>query len=225
MPRAVSGSPAPSVPLVKICGITRLEDAQAAVQLGAQAIGFIFWPKSPRFIEPAAAGQIARQLPAFVTAVGVFVNEPVESINRITDVASLGAVQLHGDEVPEVGAAVQRRIVKAVSGEAVLAEADRWPLTTVLLIDAHDPVRRGGTGRTVDWQVAAGLARRRRIVLSGGLTPDNIRAAIAAVQPYAVDISSGVESAPGIKDHAKLTALFAQVREAAVAMRQAGVPR
>ena len=160
-----------------------------------------------------------------MTAVGVFVNEPADSINRVADQASLGAVQLHGDEAPEVGAAIRRPVVKAVSGESLVAEAEGWPLTTVLLVDAHDPVRRGGTGRTVDWQVAAGLARARRIVLSGGLTPDNIRAAIATVHPYAVDISSGVEAAPGVKDHAKLTALFAHVREAAVEMRQAGVPR
>lgn len=212
-------------PLVKICGITRAGDAAAAVALGAAAIGFIFWPKSPRFIDPYRARRIAAQLPAFVTPVGVFVNQPVEYMNAVAGLVGLGAVQLHGDETPDVAARVRRPVVRAVSGATALGEADGWPAGTVLLIDAHDPVQRGGTGRPADWSVAAQLAARRPIVLSGGLHEGNIAAAIQAVRPFGVDISSGVEVTPGIKDHDRLAALFAQLRRADANTGWTGVAR
>ena len=210
---------------MKICGITRAGDAEAAVALGANAIGFIFWPQSPRYILPEQAAGIARRLPPFVTPVGVFVNETAAAMNEVAAVAGLGVIQLHGDERPDLLAQLRRPVVKALSGAAVLEDAGEWPAEVTLLIDAHDPVRRGGTGRTVDWTVAAQLAARRRVLLSGGLNPDNIGAALATVQPFGVDVSSGVEAAPGIKQQEKLTALFAQVRKAAAEPGQTGVLR
>jgi len=189
---------------VKICGITRADDALAAVEAGANAIGFVFWPQSPRFVDPYRARAIAASLPPFVTAVGLFVNQPAAFVNGVASLVRLGAVQLHGDETPEFAAAVNSPIVKAVP----VAAADGWPIDTTLLLDVHDPVRRGGTGRTIDWSAAAAVAARRRVLLAGGLTPDNVADAIAQVQPFGVDVSSGVEQAPGIKDHQRIRALF-----------------
>ncbi|MBM3769704.1 MAG: phosphoribosylanthranilate isomerase [Acidimicrobiia bacterium] len=210
--------------LVKICGITREVDARAAVACGASAIGFIFWPKSPRFIDPYRARRVARVLPAFVTPVGVFVNQPVEYVNAVSSLVGLGAVQLHGDETPAYAEGIRRPIIRAVGADA-LDEERRWSDEVVLLVDAHDPVQRGGTGRTSDWSVAAALSARRRVVLSGGLTPDNVTAGLAAVRPFGVDVSSGVETAPGIKDAARLQAFFAQVRAASAEDRRSEVSR
>lgn len=210
-------------PVVKVCGIRRLEDALDAVRLGASAIGFVFWPGSPRFVDPYRARPMARALPAFVTPVGVFVNQPVSYVNAVAALVGLGAVQLHGDESPADAVALRRPVIKAVSGPEALARADQWPEPAVLLVDAHDPVRRGGTGRTADWQTAATLAARRRVLLSGGLTPDNVAAAIAAVRPFGVDVSSGVEVSPGVKDHDKLASFLARVREAGPQTPRTGV--
>ena len=197
--------------LVKICGITRLEDAEAAVAAGAGAIGFIFWPGSPRFIDPHRARRIAAALPPFVTAVGVFVNQPIAHVNAVASLARLGAVQLHGDESPEYAAAVSVPVLKAVAVER--ADVRAWPTRVRLLLDVHDPVARGGTGRTIDWTAAAGIAAQRPIVLAGGLTPDNVCDAVARVRPFGIDVSSGVERAPGIKDHQRLRALFEAIHE------------
>jgi phosphoribosylanthranilate isomerase len=189
---------------VKICGVTRIDDALAAVDSGANAIGFVFWPESPRFVDPYRARAIAAQLPPFVTAVGLFVNQPAAYVNGVASLVRLGAVQLHGDETPAFASTVTAPVIKALS---VLA-ADAWPLETTLLLDAHDPVKRGGTGRTIDWSAAAAVAARRRVLLAGGLTPDNVAAAIGQVRPFGIDVSSGVEHAPGIKDHRRIRALF-----------------
>jgi phosphoribosylanthranilate isomerase len=197
--------------LVKICGITRVEDARAAVAAGAGAIGFVFWPTSPRFIDPHRARTIAAMLPPFVTAVGVFVNQALDYVNGVASLVRLGAVQLHGDETPEFAAAVSRPVIKALSvGDA---DTRAWPADTTLLLDVHDPVARGGTGRTIDWTVAAHVAARRRILLAGGLTPENVADAIARVRPFGIDVSSGVERAPGTKDHQRLRALFEAVHD------------
>ena len=197
--------------IVKICGITRLEDAEAAVAAGAGAIGFIFWPKSPRFIDPHRARKIAAALPPLVTAVGVFVNQPIAHVNGVASLVRLGAVQLHGDETPEFAAAVTTPVIKALSIGAANVRA--WPARVRLLLDVHDPVSRGGTGRTIDWTAAADLASQREILLAGGLTPDNVAAAVARVRPFGIDVSSGVERAPGIKDHQRLRALFEAVHD------------
>jgi len=197
--------------LVKICGITRLEDAEAAVAAGAGAVGFIFWPKSPRFVDPHRARRIAASLPPFVTAVGVFVNQPLAYVNGVASLVRLGVVQLHGDESPDFAAAVSHPVMKAISGSADLRA---WPTRVRLLLDVHDPAARGGTGRTVDWTSAAEMAAQREILLAGGLTPDNVADAIARVRPFGIDVSSGVERAPGIKDHRRLRALFEAVHDA-----------
>jgi phosphoribosylanthranilate isomerase len=195
---------------VKICGITRLEDADAAVEAGALALGFVFWPGSPRFIEPPRARDIVSRLPAFVTPVGVFVNQPLEFVADVATRVGLGAVQLHGDEDPAYAERVGRAVIKAVAlgnGRPV-ADIDAWPNRTTLLVDVHDPVHRGGTGRLVDWSAASAIARKRRTILAGGLTSDNVAAAVVHVQPFGIDVSSGVERSPGVKDHARIAALF-----------------
>ena len=151
-------------------------------------------------------------LPPFVTPVGVFVDQPLDYVNRVASLVRLGAVQLHGDETPEFAAGVSAPVMKAVSpGDA---DERAWPPRVRLLLDVHDPVARGGTGRTIDWAAAAAVAARREIVLAGGLTPDNVAEAIARVRPYGIDVSSGVERAPGIKDHGRLRALFEAVHDA-----------
>lgn len=200
---------------IKVCGITRAEDAMLAAELGAAAVGFVFWPRSPRAVNPEAARRIAALLPPFVTPVGVFVNEPVEAIQRIARQVRLGAVQLHGDESPAVLAALDRPVIRAVSLPGPDGEAfDAWRDAT-LLVDAHDPIRRGGTGRQADWARAAELAARRPVILSGGLGADNVRDAVQLVRPAAIDVSSGVEASPGVKDHARMRNFFAAVAAAA----------
>jgi phosphoribosylanthranilate isomerase len=197
---------------VKICGIRRIEDALLAAGLGARALGFVFWPSSPRFLEPEAARAVVAALPPFVTTVGVFVDQPETYVSDVARSLNLGAVQLHGEEVPESYGRVSCRVIKAVAvreGQDCLAAVGAVPDSATVLLDAHDPVKRGGTGRTIDWTQAASAARLRPIILSGGLNAGNVRAAVEAVRPYAVDVSSGVESSPGVKDPEKLRALFA----------------
>jgi phosphoribosylanthranilate isomerase len=195
---------------VKICGLRRAEDALLAAGLGASAIGFVFWPGSPRFIDPYRAKPIIRILPPFVTTVGVFVNQPQEYVMGVAGLLNLGAVQLHGDEPLDEYLRSSFRLIKAVPVDSRFdpGALERVPPHVTVLLDAHDPVRRGGTGLTIDWSRAAAAARRRRVILSGGLTAENVTAAIQAVQPYAIDVSSGVESSPGVKDPARMRALF-----------------
>ena len=203
---------------VKVCGMTRLVDAQLACELGASAIGFVFWDRSPRRIDPPAAAAIAAALPAGALTVGVFVDAPAEEIRAVVERVGLGAVQLHGDETEEL---VRRLpagvgVIKAVAlrSPADVAAALDLPDGLTVLLDVHDPVRRGGTGRTVDWTLAADVACRRRTYLAGGLGPDNVAEAIAAVRPYAVDASSRLEAAPGVKDPARLRAFLTAARAA-----------
>ncbi len=199
---------------VKICGITRGEDAELATTLGASAVGFVFWPRSPRFVEPSRARDIVRALPPFVTPVGVFVDQPAGHVKDVAAVVGLGAVQLHGNEDVGFCRALGRRVIKASSVEQATALAGYWPFEVTLLLDAVDAERRGGTGQTVDWSGAAALAARRRVILAGGLHPENVGDAIRQVRPFAVDVSSGVESAPGVKDESRLRAFFAAVAAA-----------
>jgi len=199
---------------VKVCGIRRRADAELAVTLGATALGFVFWPSSPRAVTPETVREITDGLPAFVSRVGVFVNQSPVSVLRTAAKAGLTAIQLHGDEQASTYFESSLSIIKALpvsEGFSLSAVEDLPPRVTVLL-DAHDPVRRGGTGRVVEWTVAAAAARVRPVILSGGLTPDNIRQAAAAVRPYAVDVSSGVESAPGVKDESRMRAFFAALQ-------------
>ena len=196
--------------LVKICGITRVEDAQAAVEAGAHALGFVFCRDSPRFIDPFCARAIVRTLPAFVTTVGVFVNQPPEYVAGVASLVPLDAVQLHGDEPVDAVARAGRPVIKALTLDLAL-QPERlasWPKAVTILLDAHDPVRRGGTGRAIDWEGAAAVAATRRVVLAGGLTPENVARAIDCVRPFGIDISSGVERSPGVKDGERIRALF-----------------
>lgn len=198
---------------IKICGITNLEDALIATELGADAVGFIFYEKSPRFINPRTAALIIRELPPFVATVGVFVNEPPEKLVDIAKQAGVGCVQLHGDETPEYCASLGLRTIKAlrVKDAYVLNKLRSFTVSGILL-DTYKEGVPGGTGETFDWDIAAEAAKAGRIILSGGLNPENVRQAIEKVRPYAVDVSSGVESKPGRKDHAKLKKFFEQVR-------------
>jgi phosphoribosylanthranilate isomerase len=195
--------------IVKICGLTRVEDAVQAAALGATAIGLVFWPSSPRRVSATLARDIASAVPATVLKVGVFVNASRAEIERTVVDVGLDVVQLHGDESPAFARALGMRYIKAIGlgpdGDETLLAG--WEDATVLL-DAHDPVRRGGTGIPVDWDRAARLARRHDVILSGGLTPVTIADAVRAVRPAGVDVSSGVEREPGIKDHQRLASLF-----------------
>lgn len=198
---------------VKICGITRVEDAAAAIEAGAGALGFVFWPDSPRFIDPYRARAIVSVLPPFVVPVGVFVNQPLDYVSGVASLVPLGAVQLHGDELASYAGELARPVIKALSVGAAASMIDVWPAHVMILLDVHDPVKRGGTGRTVDWAAASAVARRRRTLLAGGLTPDNVVDAVERVRPFGIDVSSGVERSPGIKDHRQIRALFAALDE------------
>jgi len=202
---------------VKICGITRLEDAQQAVDLGAAALGFNFYPPSPRYIEPEAARAMVRLMPPFVTSVGVFAQET--DAGRVISMAleaGVTAVQLHGPGFPDLQELLSAfTLVVAVPVRANFkAEALAKFRPNAYLLDAFDPDRPGGTGKTFDWKAAREAKRYGPIILAGGLTPENVGQAVRVVRPYAVDVASGVESAPGIKDAAKLRAFFAAVTEA-----------
>src|SRR5687767_12714604 len=151
-------------PVIKICGITRLSDALHAVEHGAGALGFVFWPQSPRYIAPERAAEIIVSLPSDVDAVGVFVNESVDGIRAIVAKTGISAVQLHGDETPDYATSLGWPVLKAINIEQAEAAASSWPPETTFLMDAADPVRRGGTGMTVDWLLAAAAARGRRVV-------------------------------------------------------------
>ena len=202
---------------VKVCGITRVEDALLASDLGASAVGFVFWPPSPRYLDPAAARAIAARLPGDVAPVGVFVDPPAEEVRRVVEAVGLAAVQLHGDEPAAFCRALPYRVIKAVGvaeADATREAAGAVPAEATVLLDARDPVRRGGTGRTVDWEIAAAVAAERRVFLAGGLGPANARAAVRAVRPYGLDVSSGVEAAPGRKDPARLRGFFDEVARA-----------
>ena len=198
---------------VKVCGITRRDDALLAADLGASAVGFVFWPRSPRYIEPAAAAAISLDLPADVAPVGVFVDPTASEVQRIAMQAGLAAVQLHGDEPATLCDGLPYRVLKAVpvAGDGTHAAADRVPSRVTVLLDARDPVRKGGTGRTVDWKLAADVAVRRRVFLAGGLCPENVAAALRTVRPYGIDVSSGVEAQPGRKNAGRLRLFFEEV--------------
>jgi phosphoribosylanthranilate isomerase len=207
---------------VKICGITRLEDARLAVSLGADALGFNFYEKSPRCLSPSEAWAILRKLPAMVSTVGVFVNWDDSSIIALAKSLRLSAVQLHGDESDVIASRCAKffPVIKAfrTGPKFSLAEMKRYSGAASFLLDAAPPTEGssiyGGTGQLANWKVAAGAAKKFPVLLAGGLTPENVGEAIVAVRPYAVDVASGVESRPGKKDPSKLRAFFAEVSRA-----------
>jgi len=204
-------------PRIKVCGITRVEDAATAAELGAAAVGFVFWPRSPRRIPIETAREIGGILPPFVARIGVFVDMPADDVVRIVDDARLDGVQLHGDEKTDPYRNLKARLIKAVTldSDTDVKAAATLPAHVTVLVDATDRVRRGGTGRVADWTNAAALAAQRPIILAGGLTAANVGDAIRQVRPWAVDVSSGVESAPGVKSRERLEAFFAAVNAVA----------
>ncbi|MBE0595687.1 MAG: phosphoribosylanthranilate isomerase [Desulfuromonadales bacterium] len=193
---------------VKICGITNIEDARQAAVSGADAIGVVFFAQSPRCVTPEQARRIVLALPPLVAAVGLFVNEAPESIREIASFCGLTALQLHGDEQPQECQLPPWRVIKAlrVRDSSSLAGLDAWPVSA-LLLDAWAEGSYGGTGKTFDWSLAT-TASGRPIILAGGLTPENVAEAVRVVRPWAVDVSSGVEAAPGRKDPAKVAAFI-----------------
>lgn len=197
---------------VKICGITNPDDALQAAACGADAIGLVFFAKSPRCVSPERAREIIARLPPLVTTVGLFVNEDPRTIRAVAARCRLDRVQLHGDESPADCLLPPLRVLKAlrVRDAESLARADEYPVD--LLLDAWSDQVYGGSGRQFDWQLARALAARRPIILAGGLRPDNVAEAVAAVNPYAVDVSSGVERSPGRKDHEKVAEFIRRAR-------------
>ena len=195
---------------VKVCGITRLDDAVLAAKLGAAWIGFIFWSGSPRFVEPKKARAILSQMPPHVSGVGVFVNQPTTEINSIADQVGLGSVQLHGAESKVACDACNRRVIKAIdfSDQHPMVNWKGLSPQTTVLVDAFDPVKKGGTGRLADWQQAAAVAAQRPLILSGGLRAENVVEAVRQVSPYGLDVSSGIESEPGIKSSQLMYSFF-----------------
>jgi phosphoribosylanthranilate isomerase len=205
---------------LKICGITRLGDALHAIENGATALGFVLWPRSPRFVTPDTVSEILAALPPSVMTVGVFVNERAEEVARVMSQTKLTAVQLHGDEPLSYAASLHWPVLRSITLQTAHSVCVTWPASTTLVLDAADPQRRGGTGERVDWPAAAQLARTRRVVLAGGLTPDNVAAAISLVRPYGVDVSSGVEDEPGAKNARKVARFLALARKAAAEVSQ-----
>lgn len=198
---------------VKICGITTLDDALMAAEAGADALGFIFFEKSPRNIAPEQAARIIAGLPPFVQAVGLFVNAELDFVNETADRCRLDIVQLHGDESPAYCDGVRRRVMKAfrVRGLESLAPMVGYRVAGFVL-DAWSPNAYGGTGARFDWDCAIAAKEKGPIVLAGGLDPDNVAAAVAKVQPYGVDVSSGVELSPGRKDPDKVRRFIRQAK-------------
>jgi phosphoribosylanthranilate isomerase len=198
---------------VKICGVRRLPDALAAAEAGADAVGFNFWRPGRRYVAPEVARQIARALPPFVCKVGVFVDEDPEDVREIANLVRLDALQLHGAEPPEVCAAYELPVIKSIKvrGPESVADLGRYRVAGFLL-DADVPGGTpGGTGRTFDWSLAARAAEAGPVILSGGLTPDNVEEAIRRARPYAVDVASGVET-DGVKDPDKIRAFIDRVQ-------------
>jgi phosphoribosylanthranilate isomerase len=204
---------------LKICGITRMEDAQHAAEHGATALGFVLWPQSPRFVSDRKVAEIVATLPDSVKTVGVFVNESPEGIALTMRRTGLNMVQLHGDEPNTYASRLAWPIVRSVTLDTLHRIVEAWPAETTYLVDAADPERRGGTGQAVDWARAATLAQIRRTVLAGGLTPENVEEAIEAVRPYGVDVSSGVEDAPGLKNAKKVVRFLANAQRAMSRLR------
>lgn len=202
---------------VKVCGITNAEDARAAVEAGADALGFIFYAKSPRYVVPAVAARIIADLPPLVTLVGVFVNEEPATVRSIMDACGLAIAQLHGDENAAYCHDLSRPAMKALrlkdrGSLLALAEYQGRGGVRGFVLDRFSEAAYGGTGLITNWALAAEVAKSTRVLLAGGLTPDNVSEAISTVRPYGVDVSSGVESAPGKKDHAKMFAFLEAVR-------------
>lgn len=199
---------------VKICGITNHEDAIAAAEMGADMLGFNFYPKSPRYLKPDQAAEIINRIPAFVDVVGLFVNDPFERIEQIIEECQLDWVQLHGDESPKFCEQFQSfnvRTMKAirVKDKRDIKRAEEY-FTDAVLLDAFDPKKYGGTGLSFDWNIIGNITKR--VFLAGGINADNVRKAIE-LGIYGIDVCSAIESKPGKKDHAKMRKLFDMIKD------------
>ena len=203
---------------VKICGITSTADAQAAIEAGANLLGFNFYPKSPRHIAEGKAAEIRAGLPKRVKAVGIFVNRLPADVITLRSALKLDAVQLHGDETPETVAEIAPvvQVIKAfqVEPEFPLTILEQYSQAFAFLFDAAHTGQYGGTGRTTDWDVARRASLKHRIILAGGLMVENVAAAVRIVRPYGIDVASGVESSPGRKNHGLLREFIQEVRRA-----------
>ncbi|MBI1923809.1 phosphoribosylanthranilate isomerase [Candidatus Poribacteria bacterium] len=199
---------------IKICGITHLDDALMAIEAGADALGFVFVPNTPRYLPPEQARSIIDQLPPFITTVGLFVNAEQQGIEAIADGCRLNLIQLHGDEPPDLCVALSRRVIKAfrVKDESSVSRLSGYRVSAYLL-DTYVKGALGGTGKAFDWNLALKAKSYGRIILAGGLNPDNVASAVLQVRPYGVDVSSGVEASPGRKAPAKVKAFIRAVRE------------
>jgi len=200
---------------VKICGLTRVSDVEAAVAAGADALGFVFYPPSPRAVTPEQAARLCAKLPPFVSAVGLFVDASPEGVRATLDQVPLDLLQFHGDEAPDYCASFGRRWIKALRmrpGVDLMAERARYAGGSGLLLDAYDPARAGGTGQCFDWdRIPPEIASS--VVLAGGLDANNVAEAVERVRPYGVDVSGGVEAAKGIKDQDRINAFMQGVRD------------
>lgn len=200
---------------IKICGLTRLEDARLAAQLGADFLGFIFVPSTPRYVEPERAADIIgalREERVKTRAVGVFRDASVDYIRDISSMAGLDLVQLHGTETDDDIQALGLPAIKTFRVGDTLPDTTSVPSAEWLLFDTYDERRTGGTGRRFDWSLLAMYPRSKPFLLAGGINPDNVAAAVSLVRPDAIDVASGIESEPGVKDHTKLRALFERVK-------------
>ena len=200
---------------VKVCGITSAEDGLMAIDAGADALGFVFYAKSSRYIAPETAAEIVQQLPPLVTRVGVFVDSGLEEVREIMSLCGLDVAQLHGEESVEYCRALFPRVIKAfrIRGPATVERLAEYRAAAYLL-DAYSPALVGGTGETFDWDLAREARRHGPVILAGGLTPENVRQAIGVVRPYGVDVSTGVESAPGKKDAGLVRAFIKAAKRA-----------
>jgi len=200
---------------IKICGITNLEDARCAVEAGADALGFVFYEKSPRYVAEETVRYIVAALPPFITTVGLFVNSAPGKIRQTMVTTGLSSIQLHGDESAQDCSFPPYRVIKAVrvKNTASLVGIDQYEVSA-LLLDAWSDGQYGGTGESFDWTLAKQLTGQLPLILAGGLHPGNVAMAIRQINPYAVDVSSGVEKRPGRKDHDKIRKFIQQVREA-----------
>ncbi len=199
---------------IKICGITNLEDALLAAELGADALGFIFYPKSPRYVALETAREIIAHLPPFVVSVGVFVDEAAAVVRDLAAQAGLDWVQVHGQESPDYCRSLGRRVIKGFRIKDSSSLKDLEPFrgaAQAFLLDTYKKGQVGGTGETFDWDLAREAKKYGQIILAGGLTPENVAQAIQVAQPEAVDTASGTEAAPGKKDPEKLRAFFAAI--------------
>jgi phosphoribosylanthranilate isomerase len=196
---------------IKFCGITRAEDLAVAVALGVDAVGFVLWPDSPRAISIETVARLIARLPAAITPVGVFVRPSRDEVRRAIEVGGIRTAQIHGasDLSSVTGLPCDSWLAASLGSEVLNAVTG-----ATILLDAGDPERHGGTGNTIDWDAAGQVAARRQVFLAGGLTPDNVGAAIRRAKPYGVDVSSGIEDRPGIKNAASMRAFVAAVRRA-----------